>query len=77
MLQTQVGDVHVVEWRIDTPYDDITLPEGTGIIFRWSGSYHNLLEMSAPVESDCKFVNSKAFDLGQVRMCVQWKYDCK
>lgn len=65
-IQVQIGNVQVVEWRVGTPYEDLTLPEGTGIIFRWSGSYHNLLEISSPVENNCKFVNKDSFQLGQV-----------
>lgn len=68
LFQVQIGDVRSVEWRLGTPYEDLTLPEGTGLIFHWSGSYHNLLEMSSPVESDCKFVNNNSVLLGQVRI---------
>ena len=67
----QVGNVHVIEWRLGVEYPDLIIPEGTGLVFRWSGSYHNLLEMSSPVESDCKFVNSDAFMLGQVLSPLQ------
>lgn len=64
--KVQVGNIRVIDWRLGVEYPDLTIPEGTGLIFRWSGSYHNLLEMSSPIESDCKFVNSNAFTLGQV-----------
>ena len=66
-VQVQIGNVHTVEWRLGVAYEHLTVPEGTGLIFQWSGSYHNLLEMSSPVGSDCKFVNKDSTLLGQVR----------
>lgn len=75
MFQVQVGNLHTVEWRLGTRYEDLTLSEGTGLVFHWSGSYHNLLEMSAPVESDCKYVNKDSFQLGQVwGRCARMEY---
>lgn len=44
----------------------MVIPEGSGLVFLWSGSLHNVLEMSSPVDASCRFVNSKAFELGQV-----------
>lgn len=62
----QIGNVREIDWRLGRVYEDLTIPEGTGLVFRWSGSYHNLLEMSSPIGSDCKFVSDEAFNIGQV-----------
>lgn len=65
-----MGNIHVIEWQVRS-YEDLVIPEGSGLLFRWSGSYHNVLEMSSPVDADCKFVSSKAFESGQVKMFVE------
>lgn len=72
-MKAQIGNVHEIEWRLGRRYEDLIITEGTGLLFRWSGSYHNLLEMSSPVDSDCKFVDEDAFSMGQVKKCIQFE----
>ena len=62
--------MEAIEWRVRS-YEDITVTEGTGLLFSWEGATHDLLEMSSAVSSpsDCQqFVGPKARDLGKV--CV-------
>ena len=50
-----MGNIEVIEWRVTT-YADITIPEGTGLLFHWDGSvYHDLIEMQTAANSpaDC------------------------
>jgi len=71
-LQVQVGEMEVIEWRLGT-YRDLTISEGTGLLFQWDGPVpHNVIEMESPlsVTQDCKFVNLDSTKLGQVRLHV-------
>ena len=59
-----------IEWVIGS-HDDITVTEGTGLIFRWSGSVnHNVIEMSSArsVAAGCSFVKEAKInrDIGKV-----------
>lgn len=63
----------MITWTIDQTYSEVTITEGTGLLFQWSGStHHNLIEMSSPqsTSSDCTFVSSDAAALGKVRAYV-------
>ena len=58
----------VIDWRLTT-YSDLTITEGTGLLFQWAGPVqHNVIEMASPlsVTQDCKFVNLDSKKLGQV-----------
>jgi len=58
----------VVDWHLTT-YRDLTITEGTGLLFQWAGPVqHNVIEMVSPlsVTQDCKFVNLDSKKLGQV-----------
>jgi len=48
-------------------HNDITIPEGAALLFQWSGTNHDILEMASPVDNECTFVTSNAEELGQVR----------
>ena len=63
-----MGEVVVIDWRLTT-YSDLTITEGTGLLFQWAGPVqHNVIEMASPlsVTQDCKFVNLDSKKLGQV-----------
>ena len=69
LLQVTVGTEMVIEWELGS-HDDITVTEGTGLVFRWSGPVaHNVLEMSSERSvTDCPFVKRvvQNRDSGQV-----------
>ena len=69
--------MEVIEWRVRS-YEDITITEGTGLLFSWEGT-HDLLELSSAVSSprDCQdFAGPKAKDLGKVCVfvCIMYKH---
>jgi len=68
ILQVKVGTEHIVDWRLGTTYDDITITVKTGVVFRWDGSIpHNLIEMTShDAVASCAFVGSNAAALGKV-----------
>ena len=57
----------VINWRV-TAYSDITVPEGTGLIFQWNGPVpHSVVEMASRSSVDsCLFVGPQAYLTGQV-----------
>ena len=75
--QVKVGQVQVVQWTIDTIYSEISIPQGSGLLFQWSGpTFHDLVEMSSPqsTSQDCTFVGSTAQSLGKVRIRLNVVY---
>ena len=64
-----IGNTHVIEWGI-MEYSDITITEGTGLLFQWDGAVpQNVVEMAseASVGEDCMFVGEEQGEaLGQV-----------
>ena len=70
--QVKVGNEHVVNWRLGTNYNDVTINIGTGIVFKWDGSIaHNLIEMtSRDAVTDCMFVGDDSVMLGKVNKCI-------
>ena len=59
----------MVAWTVDHEYPQISIREGSGLLFKWSGSTpHDLVEMSSPLSTfpDCTFVGSSAHSLGKV-----------
>ena len=67
-----MGEMEVIEWRYGTAYRDLTISEGTGLLFRWNGPFtHNVIEMASPLSAspECKFVNLDSKELGQVYTC--------
>ncbi len=67
-VQVQIGEVERVEWRI-TRYEDMTITQGTGLLFEWDGVIsHNLIEMASPLSTsrDCTFVGTRGNEVGQV-----------
>ena len=59
-LQVKVGNIREITWQIDQTYEEITIPVGEGLLFKWSGAnYHNLIEMASPqsTSSQCTFVD--------------------
>ena len=65
MIQVSVGAEVEIEWVIGN-HDDITITEGTGLLFCWSGSVlHDIIEMSSPQSvADCSYVKDQ--DIGKV-----------
>lgn len=65
--QVQVGNVHTINWYVTT-YNDITVAEGTGLLFQWNGPFvHSVVEMASQSAVDsCLFVGPQAAALGQV-----------
>ena len=61
----------VINWRVTT-YNDITIPEGMGLIFQWNGPVpHSVVEMASRSSVDsCLFVGPQAALTGQVSYCV-------
>lgn len=50
-----MGEVLAIEWRVGS-YQDITVTQGTGLLFQWNGAVmHDLVEMKRPINSagDC------------------------
>ena len=67
----------MVAWTVDHEYPQISIREGSGLLFKWSGSTpHDLIEMSSPQSTspDCTFVGSSAHSLGKVHMYIQAAY---
>ena len=72
LCQIEVGDVEVIDWHI-REYSDLTISEGTGLLFQWDDSVpHNLFEMTTAVSSveECQFVGDSADTLGKVCLCA-------
>jgi uncharacterized cupredoxin-like copper-binding protein len=68
-VKVTVGQVQVITWTTDQSYSQISIPEGSGLLFQWSGSApHDLVEMASPesTSQDCAFVGSTAVSLGKV-----------
>ena len=68
-IQVKAGEIQVVMWTVDHEYPQISIREGSGLLFKWSGSTpHDLVEMSSPQSTspDCTFVGSSAHSLGKV-----------
>ena len=52
----------------------MTIPEGTGLVFTWSGPVrHNIIEMASSDQSpnDCRFAGGNSGPLGQVGTYLQ------
>ena len=67
--QVKVGQVQVITWQLDQTYDETTIAEGTGLLFKWSaGNHHNVIEMVSPQSTspECSFVGPSAESLGKV-----------
>ena len=50
----------MINWRIGQ-HDDINVTMGTGLLFKWNGPLHNVIEMSSPssVLPNCPFVRNQ------------------
>lgn len=58
-----------IDWRLGIDYSDVTILQGTGLLFSWSGAIkHNLVEMMSEdsISSDCTHVGA---DISSGQVC--------
>lgn len=66
--QISVGNTVKIDWRLGVDYSNLTISEGTGLLFSWSGTVkHNLVEMMS--ESSVSHCMNVGLDVASGQVC--------